>query len=374
MDPILLLAQLLLFALGAMGVASSDSLGADHYFYKHAINIAVALLATFLVSWAKPEWAIRVAKVLFLVTIVLLVAVLIINHGPLNLRRWIFIPGFPSGFQPSELAKLAVVFYLAAFFHNKPRDYPILGPIIAITLAAGLIVIADFDTGLFLLFLSGFMLMVIGVPWRRLGAIGFSAWCIVLAMSGLVMEKFERSGYIKDRLNHWFMYLKGDLINSSGGLNDGIWQIAQGHKLMIKAGLFGQGVGEPMAFPLASSQNDMIFASVVWAGGWLAGLMVLVAFWLILARGLQISAHLEGSKSVMAIGLMGYLVLQAASNIGVVIGFLPVSGSPLPLVSYGGSSMLIGGIAVGLLHALYREANLEEAEVSVKRLAKERVQ
>lgn len=367
MDPILLLSQLLLFALGAMGMASSDSLGGEHYFVKHLFNIGVALVASLVVSWFKPDWTIRIAKVLFLLTIVSLVVVLVINHGPLNLRRWIIIPGVPFNFQPSELAKLVVVFYLAAFFHNKPRDYPILGPIIAITFAAGLIVIADFDTGLFLLFLSGFMLIVIGVPWRRLAAIGLTAWFIVLAFSGLIVQRFERSEYVRERFDNWLMYLRGDLITATGGLKDGVWQIAQSHKLMIKAGIFGQGVGEPMAYPLASSQNDMVFASVVWAGGWLAGLMVLVAFWLILARGLQIAANLEGSKSVMAIGLMGYLVLQAAANIGVVIGFLPVSGSPLPLVSYGGSSMVVGAVAIGLLSALAREASSESQDKTLVR-------
>ncbi len=370
MDPILLLSQLLLFALGAMGVAASDSLGNDHNFYRHLAILGMALVTTLVVSRFRPEWTIQIAKVLFLLAIISLVAVLIVNHGPLKLRRWIILPGMPFNFQPSELAKLAVVFYLAAFFHNKPRDYPILGPVIAITLAAALIVIADFDTGLFLLFLTGYMLVVIGVPWRRLLAIVVTASSIVLAFSGLIVQHFDRSEYVAQRFANWLMYLRGDLTNALGGINDGVWQIVQGHRLMIKAGLFGQGVGEPMAYKLASSQNDMIFASVVWAGGWLAGLMVLVGFWLILARGLQIASNLEGSKSVMAIGLMGYLVLQAAANIGVVIGFLPVSGSPLPLVSYGGSSIVMGAVAMGLLHALARESGIEKLEAALPKKAR----
>ena len=182
-------------------------------------------------------------------------------------------------------------------------------------------------------------------------AIGATAWAIALAFSGIYLERFQ---YVRQRLESWLAYRQGNLSNEN--LADGLFQVAQGHKLMIKAGLFGQGVGAPMAHRLPEGHNDMVFASIVWAGGWLAGGMVLLAFGLILARGLQIAAHTSGSKSVMAIGLTGYLVMQAAINIGVVIGFIPVTGSPLPLVSYGGSSMLVSGIALGLLQALSREA------------------
>lgn len=370
MDPILILAQALLYALSALGVASSDTMpepkdlvlgGKDEpeYLMDHLLRIAIGIGITLIVSRLKTDWVVKLARILFVVSLVLLVVVLFFPSGSAGgVRRWIPFPGF--GFQPSELMKLSVVLYLAAFFHKKPTDYPIFGPVIAISLAAGLVIIEpDFDTGAFILVLAGLMMVVLGVPWRRLLAIGATAWVFALAFSGIYLERFK---YVRERLENWLSYHQGNL--SSGNLADGLFQVAQGHKLMIKAGLFGQGVGAPMPHRLPEGHNDMIFASIIWAGGWLAGAMVLIAFWLIFARGLQISANTTGSKSVMAIGLTGYLVMQAAINVGVVIGFIPVSGSPLPLVSYGGSSMLVSGIALGLLHALSREAFAENREES----------
>ena len=441
MDPILLLSQFLLYALSALGVTASDSMpevsGDSERIVIHLVRIGIALMVMFVVSRIKPDWVVKGARPLFLLTLALLVLVLIIGDGPGGVRRWIDIPGIPFDFQPSELAKLAVVLYLAAFFHNKPTDYPVLGPIIAVSVAAGLIIIEpDFDTGLFILLLAGFMLVVIGVPWRRLLAIGVAAWVIALSFSGLYLERFQ---YVRDRFENWLSYQRGDFADYEqilrniqyGGsamasvsqddkaqllhflqinrdlfrkiartdpavnekidlsnttamvaslqanpttsqqivqqMRDAFYQIAQGQKLMLKAGLFGQGAGAVMPHRLPEGHNDMIFASIVWAGGWIAGFMVLFGFAMILARSLQIAANTKGSKSVMAIGLMGYLVLQAAINIGVVIGFLPVSGSPLPFVSYGGSAMFVSAIALGLLHSLSREAlGASEAEAQPK--------
>jgi cell division protein FtsW len=365
-DPILLLSQLLLFALSALGVASSDSMpealgrpGVNHLEH-HLIRILIALGITLVVSRLRPAWVAKGAKLFFLFALLMCVVVLFIGDGPGGVRRWINLPG-SFDFQPSETMKLAVVLYLAAFFHNKPTDYPILGPVIAVSLGAGLVVIEpDFDTGLTILFLAGFTLVMVGVPWRRLLAIGGTAWLLVLSFSGLYLERFK---YVRERFENWLAYHRGDLSNL-----DALYQVSQGHKLMIKAGLFGQGAGAPMPHRLPEGHNDMVFASVVWAGGWLAGLMVLLAFGLILSRGLHISKNTSGSSSVMAVGLTGYLTLQAAVNIGVVIGFLPVSGSPLPMVSYGGSSMLVAGIAMGLLHALSREAERSERS-EAKRVA-----
>jgi cell division protein FtsW len=362
MDPLLLLAQFLLYGLSLLGVASSDSMpeawqvlanpsvgDEPENLVRQVIYIFIALVATWVTSRIKIDWIIQGARPLALFTLTALVVVLFIGEGPAGVRRWIDIPGIPFNFQPSELAKLVTIIYLAAFFHTRPTDYPVIGPVVAVSLTAGLIIIEpDFDTGLFILLLAGILLVVIGVPWRRLVAIGSTAVLVVMAFSSLYLERFK---YVAERFQNWLAYLQGDAALLEGG-----YQISQGQKLMVKAGLFGHGVGEPMVHRLPEGQNDMIFASIIWAGGWLAGLMVLVGFWLVLGRGLQVAAHTEGSRSVLAIGLVMYLGLQAAVNIGMVVGFLPVSGATLPLVSYGGSSMLITGVALGILHALSREA------------------
>jgi cell division protein FtsW len=377
-DPILTLAQLLLLTLGLLGVttAAPDLIKGD------LMRIGVAVLATVVAARFQPRWPLQAARGLFLLSLLLLVVVLIIGHGPQGpkfdqINRWIDIG--PFDFQPSELAKLAVILYLAAFFHRHPADYPILGPVIAITLTAFLIVIEpDFDTGLFVLLLAALLLILIGVPWRRLLTIGGAALLVLLAFSSFYLKRFD---YVQERFGIWKAYIGGSLnrgdgvVGNSALSTDDVYQIVQGHKIILKAGVFGQGPGSVMPHYLPQAETDWVFAPIIWAGGWVAGLMVLLAFGLIFARGLHIAAHAEGSYSVMAVGLTLYLSLQAALNIGQVLGFVPVSGAPMPLVSFGGTSMLIGGISLGILHSLSRayvtNAKKEKKEEPVqKRKAK----
>lgn len=142
MDSILLLAQLLLFALSALGVATSDWMRAapEQHSLENLRNIALSLALMLMVSRLHPRWALQAARPIFLLSLGLLLANLLIGFGPGSERRFIDLPFTSFNIQASELAKLAVVLYLAAFFHNKPTDYPIIGPILAISLAAGLII------------------------------------------------------------------------------------------------------------------------------------------------------------------------------------------------------------------------------------------
>ncbi|MBO1436414.1 FtsW/RodA/SpoVE family cell cycle protein [Meiothermus sp. CFH 77666] len=366
MDSILLLAQLLLFALSALGVATSDWMRAApaQHSLENLRNMAISLALMLAVSRLHTQWAIWAARPFFLFSLLLLVANLVVGFGPGSERRFIDLPFTSFNLQASEFAKLAVVLYLAAFFHNKPTDYPIIGPIIAISLAAGLIIASpDLDTGLFVLFFSGFLLVVIGVPLRRLLAIGATAWILAISVSGLYLDRFEK---VRDRFEGWSTYVSGRVSELSPEVIRGpLYQITQAHKIIVNAGPFGQGVGARMP-NLPESHNDFVLASIIWSGGWLAGFMVLLALWLILARGLQIAANLEGSRSVLALGLTLYLVLQAALNIAAVIGTIPIGGSPLPMVSMGGNSMIMAGLAMGLLQALSREAFAHKQEHKVR--------
>lgn len=356
MDSILLLAQLLLFALSALGVATSDWMrGAQEaHSLENLRNIALSFALMLLVSRLHPGWALWAARPIFLLSLLLLVVNLLVGFGPGSEKRFIDLPFTSFNLQASELAKLAVALYLAAFFHNKPTDYPIIGPILAVSLVAGLIMVSpDLDTGLFVLLLSGLLLMIIGVPWRRLLAITLTACILSISVSGLYIHRFEK---VRDRFEGWKTYISGQVGELGPEVIRGpLYQITQAHKIMVNAGLFGQGVGTRMP-NLPESHNDFVLAAIIWSGGWLAGFMLLLAWWLILARGLQIAVNLEGAPSVLALGLTLYLVLQAALNIAAVMGTIPTGGSPLPMVSMGGNSMMMAGLAMGLLHALSREA------------------
>ncbi|MCS6869170.1 MAG: FtsW/RodA/SpoVE family cell cycle protein [Thermus sp.] len=347
MDPVLLLSALLLMAFGLLGVgvAEPELLGG------HLLRIAASLAALGLGFLLPPQGLLRWARPLLWATLGLLVLVLFLGDGPGGVRRWFYLG--PMAFQPSELAKVALVLYLASFVARKGRDAPILGAAALVGVTAGLVLVEpDFATALFLLTLGGLLFVLAGVPWRRLVAVSLAGFLAFSPFSGYYFARFQ---YVSERFANFLDYLQGEASSSHGA-----YQVVQAQKALLLAGPLGHGPGGSLPH-LPEGHNDMVFASVVFATGWLGGGVVLLLYLLLFARGLSLALSLPGSLGLLALGLTLYLTLQAALNIGVTMGFLPVTGVPLPLVSYGGSSLLVSGLAVGILLRLAREGGKEVA-------------
>lgn len=341
MDPLLTLVQLALVGFSLVGVTAAEPglLG------PHLSKIALGLLATLAFAFLIPPGPLlRQALWIHLGVMALLVLVLLVGQGPGGVRRWLDLG--PLQLQPSELAKVTLVLYLASFVGRKGTDYPILGPFLILGSTAGLVLLEpDFATALFLFTLALGVLLVIGLPWRRFFSILLASALLALALGGSYLERFR---YIVERFLAFLSFWKGQ-----ADASEEAYQVVQAQKAILAAGPFGHGPGKALLH-LPEAHNDMVFASVVYATGWLGGLMVLSLYGLLLLRGLQIALRLKGAESVLATGLVLYLSGQAALNIGVTLGFLPVTGVPLPLISYGGSSLLVSGIALGILSALAR--------------------
>lgn len=335
MDPLLLVAQLVLLALGANAVAVSR----PELFQGHLVRAGIALLATLLASRISLPWLVRQARGLYLLGLLLLAVTLFagveINHA----RRWLLLGGFLL--QSSEIVKLLLVFYLARFFAVHGPDYPVFGPVSAIAFAVALVALEpDFAGAVFLLLLALFILLAIGVPMRRLLAIGVATVLMATALQGLYLGRFR---HVLARFN---AYLEGGELT---------YQIERARRAILEGGLLGQGPGAPMPH-VPYAYNDMSFATVAFALGLVGVVILFLAYTVVFIRGMQIAAHLEGALSVAAIGLTGMIGLEAVLHIGVVLGLLPATGLPLPLVSYGGSAMLTTGVAFGLLHGAARRA------------------
>lgn len=342
MDPIFLLTALLLLAFGLLGVGVAE----PGLLPSHLLRVAMALLAMALGALLPPRLYLRHARLLLGGTLALLVLVLFLGDGPGGVRRWFYLG--PVAFQPSELAKVALVFYLASFVGRKGNDYPIVGAAVLAAGTAGLVLVEpDFATALFLLTLSGLLFVFAGVPWRRLLFVTLAGLLAIAPFSGYYLTRFR---YVSERFTGFLDFLQGEASPAHTA-----YQVIQAQKALILAGPLGQGPGGDLPH-LPEAHNDMVFASVVFATGWLGGWVVLFLYFLLFARGLAVAVKLRGPESLVALGLTLYLTLQAALNIGVTMGFLPVTGVPLPLVSYGGSSLLVSGFALGVLMRLAQAA------------------
>lgn len=348
MDPLLVSVQLALGALGILGVtAAAPQLGLEH-----AGRLLLGLGITAVVGLVRPRAILRVSPFAYVLGLALLALVLAIGVSPegSEARRWLLVGGF--SLQPSELMKVVVIAYLTAFFHNHLGDWHIWRPMVVIGVAVGLIVLEpDVSTAAFVFALSLGIMMAAGISAARLAAIMTSAGLVALLMVGSLASQF---GYIGQRLTGF-----ADLWGAQEQISSTSYQAYRAQQAVVQAGLLGIGPGRPVRVPEA--HTDMVAIAVAQSLG-LVGIAGLIALFVVLAgRGMRIAALLTGPGSLLAAGATIYLCGQAALNLLVASGLFPVTGIPLPFVSYGLNSLVSTSIAMGFLHAAHREARREGA-------------
>jgi cell division protein FtsW len=347
-DPLLLTLQLLLGAFGVLGVATA----APTETFDQAVRFLAAFALTVVVARVPARVVVRFAPALYGLALALLVVVLFAGVAPEtgDARRW--LPIGPVTFQPSELMKVAVIAYLAAFFHNHLGDWQIWRPMLVVGIAAGLIVAQpNVSTALFLFVLAFAIMIAAGTSLQRLVAIGTAAAFIAVAIGAPYLS---RLGYLSDRLQGFADALGGNPDVTGIG-----YQADRARQALARAGLFGVGPSRPRIVPAA--ETDMIAISIAQALGLVGVAVLVVAFVLLVARTFRIAGAARGPGALLAAGAGLYVAGQASLNLLVAAGLLPVTGVPLPLVSYGFNSAFSVSIALGFVHAAYREARARGA-------------
>lgn len=272
--------------------------------------------------------------------LILLVVVLFADRAH-NAHRWLHLG--PMNFQPSELTKLVLVVFLAYFLRLRQgavNDWKhTLLPVGLVAGASVALVVKepDFGTSLALVLLVAAMLFAAGM---RLGHFALGVLAAVPALYLLIL-------YSPYRYRRWLAFLDP----YSDPLGKG-FQIIQSFIAVGTGGIDGLGLmeGKQKLFYLPEPHTDFIFAVISEELGFIGAVLVLGLFGVILWRGLRAASGC-GDKfgRLLAVGLTVMLVGQALVNVSVVLGLLPTKGIPLPFVSYGGSSLLMSLIAVGIL-------------------------
>src|SRR5579864_2886441 len=277
-------------------------------------------------------------------TLVALALVLVPHIGRVagGARRWLSFGG-PLNFQPSELAKLALILYLAHFLANRgerTREFGagIVPPLIVLGLTAAPIVKEpDLGSALILVLITFAMLFAAGARLEHLAAVAVAAVPVVLTV---IMHAGYRSQRLLSFINPW-----RDPRGSGFHIIQSLLAIGSG-------GLVGLGLGHSRQkfFYLPERHTDFIFAIIGEELGLVGSVVVIVLFAALAVWGFRIAARCEDRfGSLLASGLTTMLVGQAVLNIGVVSGSLPITGVPLPFISFGGSSLVLNYIAVGIL-------------------------
>jgi cell division protein FtsW len=356
---VLILVTLALVAFGMVMVYSATSASAaigggnSAYYLKRQTIYALLGVALLLVA---RRWSYRslrkVAPALVLGSLFLLLLALAAGQSVNGARRWIQLGG--ATFQPSELAKLAVAVWLAMYLARRPVPRTLgeltrpIGLLVAVFCA---LVLAEPDLGtvIALCLMVGAMLLVAGAPVRMLG----SASAIVggVLLLAIWIEPYRRTR-IFSFLNPWHN------AQSSG------FQIVQAMIGIGSGGIFGKGLGQGVekVFYLPEAHTDMIFAVIGEELGLIGVTLVIAAYAAFAWAGLRIALRCKDPFGKgLATGITVLVSGQAALNLAATAGMAPLTGIPLPLVSYGGTSLVVILAAVGILLNIARSDGVEAA-------------
>ncbi|HUK94936.1 MAG TPA: putative lipid II flippase FtsW [Gaiellaceae bacterium] len=345
----------LVMVYSATSASAALANGDPAYYLKRQAGYALLGLVLMLVA-SRTDFRVlrRLAPVLMVSSIVLLLAVLVIGQAVNGARRWITVG--PAVFQPSELAKLALAVWAAAYLARK-RPPRTLGELWRpVGLLAGIVSVLlllepDLGTAITILVMLSAMLLVAGTPVRTVGTGVLIAGAV--SMVAVWFEPYRRARLFSF-INPW---------HDAQGAG---YQTVQAMIGLGSGGIFGRGLGQSIekANFLPEAHTDMIFAIIGEELGLVGATAVIAAYAAFAYFGLRIALSCRdpfGKR--LAAGLTVLICGQAAINLAAVLGLAPLTGIPLPFVSYGGSSLVVALASVGILLNIARDAGAQRASV-----------
>lgn len=330
--------------------------GQDAFFYikKQALFAVVGVIGMLVMSRIDYHWLHKIAYPVLGITYMLLVIVLILPGNDKDIHRWIVLG--PINFQPSEIAKFAVVLVFAHLISQnyskmKSFRYGVLPFLLVLGSIAALMLKEPHVSGTVLILTIGFALMLIGgtpIKWFA-GGFGIAGAGVLALVMGNVIT------YAKGRLQYWLDPNKDPTGNG--------WQTLQSLYGIGSGGLMGLGLGNSRQkyLYIAEPQNDFVFAIVCEELGFIGATLVIVLFALLVWRGYVIAMRSPDKFGAMiAVGMATQVGVQALLNIAVVTNTIPNTGISLPFFSYGGSSLIMLLIEMGIILSVSRFSSIEQ--------------
>ena len=348
-DTFLLSSLTLLIALGLFILYSASNQDTD-MLVRQVIRFLLAFLIMFGLAQIPPQKYRHFAPWLFSITVILLICVLIMGHIGKGAQRWLSLGLFR--FQPSEVMKIVLPMTIAWFFHTQPLPPPKISLAIAsvLILVPVLLIAKQPDLGTALLIGASGMCVILlaGISWRLLMMLALLMISVV-PFAWHMMHDYQRERVLT------FLNPERDPLGSG-------YHIIQSKIAIGSGGLFGKGwlhgTQSHLQF-LPEHATDFIFAVCGEEFGLIGGLLLLVIYLVIIGRGLYISSQAQDTFSRLLAGsLILTFFVSIFINIGMVTGILPVVGVPLPLISFGGTSVVTVLASFGILMSIQTHRKL----------------
>jgi len=343
--------------------ASANVVSDPYYFVKKQLLwIFVGFIAMFIVASFNYTFFMKAANLIYVVNIAILIAVLIVGEEAKGAQRWISLGFFD--FQPSEFAKIAIIITFASFLAKRQGNLNRFRDLVPCFLHIGLpmlLILKQPDLGTSLVFLAIMMgmLWAAGANPKLIVAMIVIALILVAVIFGVLF--FATDGFQKPidelpvplplktyQLMRLIIFVNPDMDPLGAG-----YHVIQSQVAIGSGGFWGKGFGQGSQVQgnfLPEHHTDFIFSVVGEELGFLGGCVILLLFFFLLNRIIKISGEAKDPLgSLLAVGIASMLLFHVLVNVGMTIGIMPVTGLPLPFLSYGGSGMLANMISMGLV-------------------------
>lgn len=324
---------------------------------KHVIFLICGLGIMRLVGVFKYEHIGKLSSILLWFMGILLVITAFMGHSVGGASRWLKIPGTPISFQPSTFTYLMLIIYICRYLTKKisrPRlplenIIYLFGPILAVVVLVG----KDNGSTALMIMMVSFIVLIIGNLSMKY-ILGFSV--VMLAGVGLFLLVATQTTWIKnDRVDTWISridaFRQTDKEKQTEEDKSKNYQVMRAKAAIIHGGIIGTGPGKSaLKQSLPQSVSDFIFAIIVEEYGMIGACLLMLLYFIMIIRIVMIANKIRtffGSLLVLSLGIM--IFVQIAVNIAVAVNLIPVTGQPLPLISYGGTSMLVTYLQLGLI-------------------------
>ncbi len=315
----------------------------EFYYIKRQLIFAfIGIILMIFISFFDIYKIYKYSTIIFFISLVSLILVLIPGIGVVRggARSWIGIGSI--SFQPSELMKIGLIIFLSKYFSKYDKDLlkfkNFIFILLLIILIFGLIMLQpDFGTGLVIVLSSFLLLFMTGAPFKYFMLLFMIG---LIGVIGLIISAPYRMERIFSFLDPW-----------SDPLGSG-FQAIQSLYAIAPSGLFGLGFNESIQkhFFLPEPQNDFIFSIICEELGLIGSLFLLSLFFILIYRMIKIGNNVHNTFfKYISYGIALVFFVQVFINIGVVIGLLPVTGITLPIISYGGTSLMISLVMIGIV-------------------------
>lgn len=348
----------------------------DPYFYlkNQLIFAVIGIVLMMVVSYINTSVFRDASGLAMVISVLLLLAVLAFPHiipGKEDFRRWLEIPIVGVTFQPSEIAKLAIVMFLAFSMerHRKfieKRWWASVPFVVFLAAVAGLVYLENHVSGTILILAIGLATIYLGgirIHWLVyavgiVGVVAFVLWFILNA------DRFLE-GYASERISIWLKLLTNQELTTEERRDSG-WQSLQSLYAIGSGGLFGLGFGNSKQkhMYIPEPYNDFVFSVVCEELGFFRSLIIIILFVLLVIKGFDIGLKARTRyEAMLAIGISVQVGLQAALNIAVVTSTVPNTGISLPFFSSGGTSLVMLLVEMGMILSISRNSERKKNNV-----------